>query len=34
MPRCPNGTRKNKLTGICENKNASKTRKLELKIIK
>ena len=32
MPRCPNGTRKNKLTGVCENKITTKTRKLELKL--
>ena len=39
MPRCPNGTRKNKRTGICEgkntssvNKNTSRKPQLEIKI--
>jgi predicted component of type VI protein secretion system len=32
MPRCSKGTRKNKLTGVCENKNTSKKKKLELKL--
>ena len=39
MPRCPNGTRKNKRTGICEGKNTSSVNKntsikqqLEIKI--
>jgi hypothetical protein len=30
MPRCPNGTRKNKFSGICEN--PSKKKKVELKL--
>ena len=32
MPRCPNGTRKNKVTGNCESKHTSRKNKLELKL--
>lgn len=32
MPRCPKGTRKNKRTGICQNKNTSRKQQLEIKL--
>jgi hypothetical protein len=32
MPRCPNGTRKNKRTGSCENKNTTRKKQLETRL--